>query len=57
VCASRPLRQALGDLRPDAGLTRSELRAAGYTVLRFTWRQVTREPAWVANTVARALAS
>lgn len=33
-----------------------ELRALGYTVYRFTWRQVTREPRWVADHVARALA-
>ncbi|MFN8546334.1 MAG: type IV toxin-antitoxin system AbiEi family antitoxin domain-containing protein, partial [Candidatus Binatia bacterium] len=34
-----------------------ELRALGYTVYRFTWRQITREPQWVAGHVARALAS
>jgi hypothetical protein len=32
-----------------------ELRALGYAVLRFTWRQVEREPGWVARHVAAAL--
>ena len=29
----------------------AELRLVGYTVVRFTWRQLTNEPAWVARTV------
>lgn len=33
-----------------------ELHALGYTVYRFTWRQITREPKWVAGHVAQALA-
>ncbi len=32
-----------------------ELRLAGFTVLRFTYRQVTERPAWVAAQVKRAL--
>jgi very-short-patch-repair endonuclease len=32
-----------------------ELRLAGYTVLRFTYRQVTERPSWVAAQVERAL--
>jgi very-short-patch-repair endonuclease len=40
-----------GDRRRDAILT-----AAGWRVVRFTWRQVTREPDAVAGVVARVLA-
>ena len=32
-----------------------ELTAAGWIVLRFTWRQVTRRPGWVAQTIATVL--
>lgn len=39
------------DRRRDA-----ELTAGGWRVMRFTWRQVTREASWVARTVADALA-
>lgn len=39
------------DRERDAVLT-----AAGWVVLRFTWRQVTRRPDWVVGTVARTLA-
>lgn len=34
-----------------------ELELAGWRVRRFTWRQVTREPGWVAEAVRAALAS
>jgi very-short-patch-repair endonuclease len=40
------------DRRRDA-----ELQAAGYRVVRLTWRQVTREPRWVAARLARLLAA
>lgn len=33
----------------------ADLIAAGYTVLRFTWRQLTEDPAWVLGHVRRAL--
>ena len=33
----------------------ADLQAAGYTVLRFTWRQVDGRPAWVAGHIRRAL--
>jgi very-short-patch-repair endonuclease len=33
------------------------LIAAGWVVLRFTWKQITRQPAWVASIIARALAA
>jgi len=39
------------DRRRDA-----ELAAAGYRAARITWLQLTREPAWVARTLARLLA-
>jgi very-short-patch-repair endonuclease len=32
-----------------------ELGADGYRVLRFTWRQITRDPGWVVRTVREAL--
>jgi hypothetical protein len=38
------------DRRRDAELTR-----AGYTVIRFTWRQLEDEPAFVAETIVQAL--
>lgn len=34
----------------------NELVVAGYTLLRFTWRQLVDEPAWVARTLRTALA-
>jgi very-short-patch-repair endonuclease len=34
----------------------TELQALGYRVLRFTWRQLTRESAWVADRLAAVLA-
>jgi very-short-patch-repair endonuclease len=33
----------------------AELRLRGFTVVRFTWRQLTREPEWVARTLTRLL--
>jgi very-short-patch-repair endonuclease len=33
-----------------------ELEARGYAVLRFTWRQLSRRPGWVADGVGRKLA-
>lgn len=39
------------DRRRDA-----ELAAEGWVVLRFTWRQVTRQPGWVAQTVRTTIA-
>lgn len=39
------------DHRRDA-----DLQASGWRVLRFTWRQVVGEPAWVADRIARLLA-
>lgn len=38
------------DRRRDVLLT-----AAGWTVLRFTWRQLTCEPDWAARMISRAL--
>lgn len=32
----------------------NELRAAGWAVLRFTWRQMTAEPEWVARMIGQA---
>ena len=32
----------------------AELHAAGYLVLRFTWRQLTERPEWVAAKLLRA---
>jgi very-short-patch-repair endonuclease len=40
------------DRRKDA-----HLRSNGYTVLRFTWTQVTKSPEWVAATIRSAIAS
>jgi very-short-patch-repair endonuclease len=34
---------------------RNELVLAGYTVLNFTWKQVTEDPEWVADCILRAL--
>jgi very-short-patch-repair endonuclease len=34
----------------------AELAAAGWLVLRFTWRQLRERPMWVAGRVAQALA-
>jgi len=39
------------DRRKDA-----HLRANGYTVLRFTWTQVTKSPEWVASTIRHVIA-
>jgi len=33
----------------------AELTIMGYRVLRFTWRQLTEQPGWVAQTVLAAL--
>ena len=35
----------------------AEMTAAGWSVLRFTWSQITRRPAWVAATVRATVAS
>jgi very-short-patch-repair endonuclease len=35
----------------------SQLRVMGYTVVRFTWRQLTEEPAFVVATVRKLLAA
>jgi len=35
----------------------AELRTSGYRVLRFTWRQLTRDPDWVARKLRAALAA
>ncbi len=40
------------DRRRDA-----DLQAAGYRVLRFTWRQVTEQPGWVADRIRAVLAA
>jgi hypothetical protein len=57
----KALKQALLMTRPEDVLTRSDperdtrktnnLMARGWTVLRFTWRQVVNDPAWVVQSL------